>query len=335
MQQYTIDDLANGVRNSDRRMLAKAISLIESSKIDDFLKSQELVERLLPYTGNSYRIGITGVPGVGKSTFIEAWGQYLVQQNKRLAILAIDPSSQRSGGSILGDKTRMLELSRLDNVFIRPSPSGGTLGGVARKTRETMLLCEAAGFDTILIETVGVGQSEATVASMVDFLLVLLLPNAGDELQGIKRGIMEIADCFLVNKADGEQKPFAELTAHQIKTVMHFFFSRIPEWTPPVLTCSAYEKTGLSELWDIVLQFFSNTERIKQTRIQQNCDWMHALLEEKIKNLLYNNSQMKEKIATMEKLIAMQQKSPSGVAYELMQDFASIIANSNELQGKL
>lgn len=321
MKQYNLEELYQGVLQNHRRMLAKAISLVESSRIEDFLTAQKLIEMLLPYTGKSYRIGFTGVPGVGKSSFIESWGQYIVEQGRKIAILAIDPSSQRSGGSILGDKTRMLELSRRNDVFIRPSPSGGILGGVARKTRETILLCEAAGFDTILIETVGVGQSEATVASMVDFLFVLLLPNAGDELQGIKRGIMEIGDCFLVNKADGEQKPFAELTAHQIQNVLHFFNPRNPKWTPPVHTCSALEKQGLEIAWNVVQEFFKNTTDIEKNRTQQNCSWMHELIQEKLMNMFYGNPENQKQVQVIEKSIAQNEKSPSNAAYYLIEQF--------------
>src|SRR5690554_5541424 len=230
--------------SGNRRALAKAITLIESKRDVDRAKSQELLERILPHSGKSIRVGISGVPGVGKSTFIESFGLYLLSQGKKLAVLAVDPSSPIAGGSILGDKTRMEYLSREENAFIRPSPSEGALGGVALKTRETMLLCEAAGYDVILVETVGVGQSEYEVASMVDFFLVLMLPNAGDELQGIKKGIMELADALVINKADGESMNYAEQTRRHYQNALHLL-RHTSFWTPQVLTCSALKNENI------------------------------------------------------------------------------------------
>jgi LAO/AO transport system kinase len=236
------------LRQGNRRALAKAITLVES-KLDSHREQAQLIlEQLLPDTGKSIRIGITGIPGVGKSTFIEIFGLYLVAQGKRVAVLAVDPSSPIAGGSILGDKTRMEELSRSEQAFIRPSPSEGALGGVAQKTRETMLLCEAAGFDVILVETVGVGQSEYQVAGMVDFFMVLMLPNAGDELQGIKKGIVELADALVVNKADGESINLAEQTRRHYENAMHLLRHN-SFWTPQVMTCSAREKNNIDTVW--------------------------------------------------------------------------------------
>src|SRR6185369_13428148 len=234
------------LKQGNRRALAKAITLIESKLDRDRQQAQQVLEALLPHTGNSIRVGITGIPGVGKSTFIETFGLYLLSLGKKVAVLAVDPSSPIAGGSILGDKTRMEELSRRDNAFIRPSPSEGTLGGVAQHTRETMLLCEAAGYDVILVETVGVGQSEYEVAGMVDFFMVLMLPNAGDELQGIKRGIMELADALVINKADGEYTAQAARTRHHYQNALNMF-SHTGFWLPRVLMCSALEHRGIAE----------------------------------------------------------------------------------------
>ena len=240
-----VQKLAAGVRAGTVRSLAKAITLIESRNPDHAFEAADLLDELLPDSGNSVRIGISGVPGVGKSTFIEALGLHLLREGHKLAILAVDPSSQLSGGSILGDKTRMEELARQKNAYIRPSPSGDTLGGVARKTRETMLLCEAAGYDVIIVETVGVGQSEIAVASMVDFFLLLQLANAGDELQGIKKGVMEIADAILINKAEGDNRPRAELARKQYENALHLLKPKSAHWQVPTLLCSALHNQGI------------------------------------------------------------------------------------------
>src|SRR5512139_1243891 len=250
-----LQNLAAGVRAGNIRALAKAITLVESRNLDHSLAATTLLDELLPDTGQAIRIGISGVPGAGKSTFIEAFGLHLTARGHKVAVLAVDPSSQRSGGSILGDKTRMEELSREERAFIRPSPAGDTLGGVARKTRETMLICEAAGFEVIIVETVGVGQSEITVASMVDFFLLLQLPNAGDELQGIKRGVMEIADAILVNKAEGENRQRADLARQQCANALHMTAPKSPNWQVPVLLCSALQREGVAEVWETVMQF--------------------------------------------------------------------------------
>ena len=247
--------LIKGVRKQDRRLLSKTITLIESARPDHQQLARKIVDEVLPHTGKAIRLGITGVPGVGKSTFIESLGMLLVQSGHRVAVLAVDPSSSRSGGSVMADKTRMEKLAVEENAFIRPSPSGGTLGGVARKTRETMMVCEAAGFNVIIVETVGVGQSETTVASMVDFFLVLMLAGAGDELQGIKRGVLELADALAINKADGDNIEKAQKAAKIYTTALHMLQPASPNWDPPVLTCSALEMTGIAEIWQTVLKF--------------------------------------------------------------------------------
>ena len=250
---------------------------------------------MLPHSGNSIRIGITGVPGVGKSTFIEAFGLYLIEQGKRVAVLAVDPSSPIAGGSILGDKTRMEELSRREEAFIRPSPAEGALGGVAQKTRETMLLCEAAGYDVILVETVGVGQSEYQVAGMVDFFMVLMLPGGGDELQGIKKGIMELADALVINKADGDSERLATMTQRQYTSAMNLL-RHTSFWTPRVMTCSALKTINIDAVWGMVVDYYFQAvqeQAFQGKRAQQNRDWMHQLVNEMLLLKLSGNSQVK------------------------------------------
>ncbi|HSO18397.1 MAG TPA: methylmalonyl Co-A mutase-associated GTPase MeaB, partial [Desulfosarcina sp.] len=242
-----------GVLDRNRLMLSRTITLIESTLSAHQEMARTIIDRLLPHTGNAIRLGITGVPGAGKSTFIESFGTHLTDRDHRVAVLAIDPSSTRSGGSILADKTRMEKLSVNEMAFIRPSPSSGTLGGVARKTRESMLVCEAAGFDVIIIETVGVGQSETTVASMVDFFLVLMIAGAGDELQGIKKGVLEVADAIVINKADGDNIRRAEMARKEYETALHLLMPASPHWSPPVMTCSAIEMKGIDGIWNTIL----------------------------------------------------------------------------------
>ena len=286
-----------GVLNGDRRMIAKAITLIESSLAAHQRLAQTIIDLLLPYSGKAIRLGITGVPGVGKSTFIESLGTMLVNKGHRVAVLAVDPSSKRSGGSVLADKTRMEKLAVEERAFIRPSPSGGTLGGVARKTRETMIACEAAGFDVIIVETVGVGQSETTVASMVDFFLVLMIAGAGDELQGIKKGILEIADAVAVNKADGDNIEKAEFARKQYETALHFLAPSSPNWTPPVLTCSALEMIDIDVIWETVLKhhrIFTQTGELNTNRKKQAVDWMWSLVKDGLKDRFYQNPEVKE-----------------------------------------
>src|SRR5512143_3582392 len=247
-----VDTLADGVLAGNRRALAKAITLVESTRDDHQEAAQRLLERLLPATGRAHRVGISGVPGVGKSTFIEAFGLHLVERGLRVAVLAVDPSSARSGGSILGDKTRMQRLSVSPQAIIRPSPAAGSLGGVARRTREAMLVCEAAGYDVVLVETVGVGQSEYAVASMVDFFLVLMLAGAGDELQGMKKGILELADALAINKADGDNIARAQRAAGELQLALRLFRPQSAQWEPPVLQVSALEERGMDAVWDAV-----------------------------------------------------------------------------------
>ncbi len=259
----------------DRRALARAITLVESTRSDHRADAESLLAEVLPHAGDSIRVGISGAPGAGKSTFIEALGGHLVSDGRRVAVLAVDPSSTRSGGSILGDKTRMEQLTRSPDAFVRPSPTGGTLGGVARRTREAMLLCEAAGFDVVLVETVGVGQSEVKVAAMVDLFLVLVAPGGGDELQGLKRGIMELADLVVVNKADGDLAATAARTAADYAAALHLVRPRIPTWTPKVLTCSALLGGGIAEVWTAVDEFRGAVaEALAGLRAGQNRDWM-------------------------------------------------------------
>ena len=284
-----------GVLKCERRVLAKTITLIESSLSAHQDLARTIIDLLLPYTGKTIRLGITGVPGVGKSTFIESLGTMLVKKGHRVAVLAVDPSSKRSGGSVLADKTRMEKLSIDRNAFIRPSPSGGTLGGVARKTRETMIVCEAAGFDVMIVETVGVGQSETTVASMVDFFLLLMISGAGDELQGIKKGILELADAIAVNKADGDNVKRAEMARKQYETALHFLAPSSPNWTPPVFTCSAMEMIGIDEIWESVLAHHKRltlTGELQANREKQAVDWMWSLVKEGLKERFYQNPEV-------------------------------------------
>jgi len=285
-QRLSLEEYTNGILNGDINILSRAITLIESKLPDDNLIAQEIIEKCLPYSGNSIRIGITGVPGVGKSTFIEALGLQIVN-NHKLAVLAVDPSSDRSGGSILGDKTRMEKLSASRNAFIRPSPSAGSLGGVARKTRETIILCEAAGYDVIFIETVGVGQSETAVHSMVDFFLLLMLAGAGDELQGIKRGIMEMADAIAITKADSSNIQKAEFAKVQYQNALHLFPPQKSGWTPKVLTCSALEGTGISEIWNLIqsyLKLVKTNNYFNENRRRQDMYWFYQTLENGLKD---------------------------------------------------
>lgn len=272
-----VEDLADGIRRGDRRALARAITLAESSRADHRAEAEALEARLLANAGRSVRLGISGVPGVGKSTFIEAFGLELIDRGHKVAVLAVDPSSKRSGGSVLGDKTRMEQLARADAAFIRPSPTGGTLGGVARRTREAMLLCEAAGFDVIIVETVGVGQSETAVADLVDLFLLLLLPGGGDELQGLKRGIVELADILVVNKADGELGAAAGRAAAEYANAVRLLPPSHEGWQPPVLTCSAKTGKGIAEVWAEVARFreaFGPSGAIADTRARQAQAWM-------------------------------------------------------------
>lgn len=286
----------------DRRALAKAITLVESSRSEDREQARVLLNELLPYAGKSVRLGISGVPGVGKSTFIESFGLHLVEQGRMLAVLAVDPSSPIAGGSILGDKTRMEDLSRHPDAFIRPSPSAGALGGVAQTTRETMLLCEAAGFDTIIVETVGVGQSEYDVAHMVDFFLVLMMPNAGDDLQGIKRGIMELVDALVINKADGDSVALAKQSLQHYRNAFHLLRPN-EGWAPEVQTCSALKRQGIDEVWQMIgryLEWANQSQHFEAKRASQNLQWMKQLLHAALDLRLKNNRAFSEKRRALE-----------------------------------
>ena len=310
-----------GVRSKNRRILSKTITLIESSRPDHQQLAREIVDQLLPHTGKAVRLGITGVPGVGKSTFIESFGMLLVGNGHRVAVLAVDPSSSRSGGSVMADKTRMEKLAVEPNAFIRPSPSGGTLGGVARKTRETMLVCEAAGFDVIIIETVGVGQSETTVASMVDFFLILMLAGAGDELQGIKRGVLELADAIAINKADGDNLEKAKKAARIYVSALHMLQPVSPNWEPPVLTCSALKMTGIAEIWKTVMKFhkkFTASGELEQKRKKQALDWMWSLVEDGLKARFYTNPEIKKRLNQIARAVENGDTAPTLAADKLL-----------------
>jgi LAO/AO transport system kinase len=313
-----------GVLEGNRRILAKTITLVESSLATHRETSRRIIEKLQPYSGRAVRLGITGVPGVGKSTFIESFGLYLVEQGHRIAVLAVDPSSTRSGGSILADKTRMEKLSVHPDAYIRPSPSSGALGGVAFKTRETMLVCEAAGFDVIIVETVGVGQSEITVSSMVDFFLVLMLAGAGDELQGIKKGILEIADAIAINKADGDNVQKAEKARKAYEYALHLLTPVSPLWFPPVLTCSAKDMIGMQKIWDTVLDHrkkLIDAGELDLKRKQQSLSWMWSLVEEGLKEKFRRNTDVKKCLRNISKKVEDGKMTPTIAAEELLSCF--------------
>ena len=290
--KLSIDDYVGGVLGGDRALLARAITLVESNSPAHQEMAQELLRKLPPPAVESVRVGITGPPGVGKSTFIESFGCYLCQEGRRVAVLAIDPSSSLSRGSILGDKTRMEKLSIEPNCYIRPSPSGGTLGGVARKSRETIAICEAFGFDTILVETVGVGQSETTVRSMVDFFLVLLLTGAGDELQGIKKGIIELADGLLVTKADGENCIRAEAMRIELMRLLHFLTPVTPGWHAQAMTCSSLHEKGIDQVWQNITAYCETTHNngfFQKRRRQQSVEWLRSMVHEHLEEMFYRD----------------------------------------------
>ncbi|KGO34674.1 protein kinase [Desulfobulbus sp. Tol-SR] len=315
--QYYID----GVLNQNRLVLARTITLIESSLPAHQEMARVVIDRLLPYTGKSNRIGITGVPGAGKSTFIEGFGTMLTERGHRVAVLAIDPSSSRSGGSILGDKTRMEKLAVNDRAFIRPTPSQGTLGGVARKTRESMLVCEAAGYDVIIVETVGVGQSETTVASMVDFFLILMIAGAGDELQGIKKGVLEVADAIVINKADGDNILRAQMAQKDYQTALHLLMRFDPVWSPPVLTCSSLEMTGLEGIWQTIADHraaHTAADLLEAKRREQSLDWMDFLLDEGLRQWFYGNPAIRSQLPGIRTDVAAGKLSPTAAADRLL-----------------
>ena len=322
--QPSSKDLIDGILKGTISDLSRAITLVESTNPEHLTKANEVINSCLPYANKSVRIGITGVPGVGKSTFIEAFGKHLTSLGKKVAVLAVDPSSTISHGSILGDKTRMEELVKDKNAYIRPSASGETLGGVARKTRETIILCEAAGFDTIIIETVGVGQSETAVHSMVDFFLLLKISGAGDELQGIKRGIMEMADAIVINKADGDNIKKAQLAKSEFNRALHLFPAKKSGWMPNVSTCSSYTKEGIEDVWNTISDYLELTQSnayFQEKRKEQNQYWMMETINEQLKNHFYSHPE----IATLleKKKIAVQndELSPFAAALELLSTY--------------
>ena len=313
-QTPDIARLVRGVRAGERSLLARAITLIESKRPDHQKAARQLVQDLLPATGRAVRVGITGAPGVGKSTTIDTLGSYLTGQGRKVAVLAVDPSSARTGGSILADKTRMARLAADDNAFIRPSPAAGTLGGVAAKTRETMLVCEAAGYEAILVETVGIGQSETAVADMTDFFLALMLPGAGDEIQGLKKGLVELADMIAVNKADGDNVARAKAAAAEYRAALHILSPRSPSWTPPVVTYSALTGDGVAGLWAQVLahrdKLTASGELEARRRVQQ-VKWMWTMLEDFFRGRLAADAKLKAKLPQIEAAVAAGELSPA------------------------
>ncbi|MDD7722896.1 MAG: methylmalonyl Co-A mutase-associated GTPase MeaB, partial [bacterium] len=306
-RELTVADYVDGILKGDVTVLSQAVTLVESVKPEHQAVAQEVIEKCLPYSGNSVRIGISGVPGAGKSTSIDVFGLHVLEQyGGKLAVLAIDPSSERSKGSILGDKTRMEALSREKNAFIRPSPSAGSLGGVARKTRETIVLCEAAGFDTVFVETVGVGQSETAVHSMVDFFLLIQLAGTGDELQGIKRGIMEMADGIIINKADGDNIEKAKLAASQFRNALHLFPPTESGWFPKVLTYSGYYNLGIKEIWDMVDEYIRFTKKngyFEYKRNEQAKYWMYESINDTLRETFYHNPAVEQMLASTEQQV--------------------------------
>ena len=320
-KKITEEEYVKGVIVDNRNILARCITLIESNSEKHRITSEKILSKLLPHSGNSIRIGISGVPGAGKSTLIEALGLYLIGNGHKVAVLTIDPSSSISKGSILGDKTRMEKLSREKNCFIRPSPSGGNLGGVASKTRETITVCEAAGFDVIIIETVGVGQSEITVRSMVDFFLLIMIAGAGDELQGIKKGIIEISDAVVFNKADGDNKLKSKIAKTEFSQAVHYLHSFSKDWQIRVMTASAINNEGISEIWKMISDFAKVTKKSNQfqeLRKAQSIDLLHSLIKESLINNFYSNQKVKKELANIEEKIIKGKLSPNSAAELLL-----------------
>jgi LAO/AO transport system kinase len=316
-----VAEMARGIRAGERATLARAITLTESKRHDHQKAARELVQLLLPATGNAIRVGITGAPGVGKSTSIDTLGTYLTERGHKVAVLAVDPSSIRTGGSILGDKTRMARLSADPNAFIRPSPSAGTLGGVAAKTRETMLICEAAGYDVVLVETVGIGQSETAVSDMTDFFLALMLPGAGDELQGIKKGVVELADMIAVNKADGDNIRRANAAAAEYRAALHILSPRSPTWAVPVVTYSGLTGDGIAALWDKVIDYrrkLTATGEIAGRRREQQVKWMWAMLDDRLRDRLRSDRALKARLPALEASVARGELSPAIAVDDIM-----------------
>ncbi len=320
----TAEELVQGILKGNITDLSRAITLVESTNPEHLTKANEVINGCLPHANQSVRIGITGVPGVGKSTFIEAFGKHLTSLGKKVAVLAVDPSSTISHGSILGDKTRMEELVKDKNAYIRPSASGETLGGVARKTRETIILCEAAGFDTLIIETVGVGQSETAVHSMVDFFLLLKISGAGDELQGIKRGIMEMADAIVINKADGDNIKKAKLAKTEFNRALHLFPAKKSGWMPTVSTCSAITKEGIDEVWKTISDYLELTQSnayFQEKRQEQNQYWMMETINEQLKNQFYTHPEIAKLLDEKKKAVQNNEISPFAAAMELLSTY--------------
>jgi len=321
MTSGDIQSYIDGVLKHDRRMISKTITLIESTLTAHKKAARLVIDQLLPHTGKAIRLGVTGVPGAGKSTFIEALGMLLVKKGYSVAVLAVDPSSVRSGGSILADKTRMGKLSAEEDAFIRPSPSGGTLGGVASRTREAVIVCEAAGFDVVIVETLGSGQSEVAVASMVDFFLMLMISGAGDELQGMKKGVLELVDAVAVNKADGDNIQRADFAKKQCETALHFSTPSSPNWSPHALTCSALNLTGIHEIWDTVLEHrekMSSTGELEMKREKQALEWMRFLVKEGLVEWFYKNSNVKKIMPKIEKEVEEGTSVPTTAADSLL-----------------
>lgn len=323
-KQPTVSEFLEGILAGNRTLLSQAITLTESSLPKHAELAQEIIEKCMPWSGRSLRIGITGVPGVGKSTFIESLGMMLIRNHRKLAVLAIDPSSERSKGSIMGDKTRMEQLSAETNAFIRPSPSAGSLGGVARKTRENIILCEAAGYDTLFIETVGVGQSETAVHSMVDFFLLLMLAGAGDELQGIKRGIMEMADAIAITKADGENIAKAERAKAEYSNALHLFPPTESGWIPRVMTCSSKTNTGIEYVWDAVLEYIAMTRHngfFEKRRQEQSRYWMYESINQTLQDSFYHDKRIQKLLAVYETRVLDGKTTPFTPAKKLLEKY--------------
>ena len=326
LKRLSLVQYLDGILGGNRFVLSRAITLTESELEADKDMASELLNALLPYTGKSIRIGITGVPGVGKSTFIEAFGAFITGLGKKLAVLAIDPTSQRTSGSIMGDKTRMEALGRDPLAFIRPSPAGNSLGGVSRKTREALLLCEAAGYEVVLVETVGVGQSETAVSSMVDFFLLLMLAGAGDELQGIKKGIMELADAVVITKADEGNEHKARLAQAEYQSALHLFPPAENSWYPQVLTCSALKKIGIQDVWELIEKFQEQQTHngwLVKKRKNQNKAWLHEIIKSELENQFYNHLQIKKLLLEKEQKVQDNELHVVNVAHELLNLFFS------------